>query len=61
MEDSRGVCGACRQHVSTMVRAFEELLQAGDVDRRVAEGFREQLQRCAALLGRLERLLLTGE
>lgn len=32
-----------QQHVNTMIKAFEELLQASDVDQCVAEGFQEQL------------------
>ncbi|XP_043309876.1 CDK5 regulatory subunit-associated protein 2 isoform X6 [Cervus canadensis] len=60
IKDSRSICVVYRQHVNTMIQAFEELLQASDVDRCVAEGFREQLHQCAALLGRLERLFLKG-
>ncbi|XP_036915051.1 CDK5 regulatory subunit-associated protein 2 isoform X1 [Sturnira hondurensis] len=61
IKDSRDICVICRQHMSTMIKAFEELLQASDVDCYVAVGFREQLNRCAALLGRLERLFLSGK
>ncbi|KAF6123570.1 CDK5 regulatory subunit associated protein 2 [Phyllostomus discolor] len=61
IKDSRDICVICRQHASTMIKAFEELLQASDVDRYVAAGFREQLNQCAALLGRLERLFLGGK
>jgi CDK5 regulatory subunit-associated protein 2 len=46
--------------MSTMIKAFEELLQASDVDSCVAEGFREQLTQCAGLLEQLERLFLHG-
>ncbi|KAB0373551.1 hypothetical protein FD755_015210 [Muntiacus reevesi] len=60
IKDSRSICVVYRQHVNTMIQAFEELLQASDVDRCVAEGFQEQLHQCAALLGRLERLFLKG-
>ncbi|CAN0465553.1 unnamed protein product [Rangifer tarandus platyrhynchus] len=60
IKDSRSICAVYRQHVNTMIQAFEELLQASDVDRCVAEGFQEQLHQCAALLGRLERLFLEG-
>ncbi|XP_043726605.1 CDK5 regulatory subunit-associated protein 2 isoform X6 [Cervus elaphus] len=60
IKDSRSICVVYRQHVNTMIQAFEELLQASDVDRCVAEGFREQLHQGAALLGRLERLFLKG-
>ncbi|GAB5580066.1 CDK5 regulatory subunit-associated protein 2 isoform X6 [Prionailurus iriomotensis] len=41
--------------------AFEELLQASDVDRYVAEGFQEQLNQCAELLEKLEKLFLDGK
>lgn len=50
-----------RQHVNTMIKAFEELLQASDVDHCVAEGFQEQLNQCAELLERLETLFLNGK
>ncbi|KAM9700257.1 CDK5 regulatory subunit-associated protein 2 isoform 4-T4 [Dama dama] len=60
IKDSRSICVVYRQHVNTMIQAFEELLQASDVDRCVAEGFQEQLHQCAELLGRLERLFLKG-
>ncbi|XP_053512119.1 CDK5 regulatory subunit-associated protein 2 isoform X2 [Artibeus jamaicensis] len=61
IKDSRDICVICRQHMSTMIKAFEELLQASDVDCCVAVGFREQLNRCAALLERLEQLFLSGK
>ncbi|CAO2587864.1 CDK5 regulatory subunit-associated protein 2 [Lemmus lemmus] len=44
----------------TMIKAFEELLQASDVDSCVAEGFREQLTQCAELPEQLEKLFLHG-
>lgn len=47
--------------MSTMIKAFEELLQASDVDSCVAEGFREQLTQCAGLLEQLEKLFLHGK
>lgn len=47
--------------MNTMIKAFEELLQASDVDHCVAEGFREQLHQCSALLEQLEQLFLKGE
>ncbi|XP_044796465.2 CDK5 regulatory subunit-associated protein 2 isoform X7 [Bubalus bubalis] len=60
IKDSHSICVVYRQHVNTMIKAFEELLQASDVDLCVAEGFREQLHQCAALLGQLEQLFLKG-
>ncbi|XP_040097709.1 CDK5 regulatory subunit-associated protein 2 isoform X3 [Oryx dammah] len=60
IKDSHSVCVVYRQHVNTMIKAFEELLQASDVDQCVAEGFQEQLHQCAALLEQLEQLFLKG-
>lgn len=61
IKDSHGICVICRQHMNTMIKAFEELLQASDVDCCVAEGFQEQLNQCAELLEKLEKLFLTGK
>ncbi|KAL1776267.1 CDK5 regulatory subunit-associated protein 2 isoform X2 [Sigmodon hispidus] len=61
IKDSRDICVIYRQHMSTMIKAFEELLQASDVDSCVAEGFREQLTQCAELLEQLEKLFLCGK
>ncbi|XP_029419571.1 CDK5 regulatory subunit-associated protein 2 isoform X3 [Nannospalax galili] len=61
IKDSHDICVVYRQHMSTMIHAFEELLQASDVDGCVAEGFREQLSRCAGLLEQLEKLFLHGK
>ncbi|XP_039090553.1 CDK5 regulatory subunit-associated protein 2 isoform X3 [Hyaena hyaena] len=61
IKDSRDICVVYRQHMSTMIKAFEELLQASDVDRYVAEGFQEQLNQCAELLEKLEKLFLSGK
>ncbi|KAL6044779.1 hypothetical protein STEG23_019227, partial [Scotinomys teguina] len=61
IKDSHDICVICRQHMSTMIKAFEELLQASDVDSCVAEGFREQLTQCAELLEQLEKLFLHGK
>lgn len=47
--------------MSTVIKAFEELLQASDVDSCVAEGFREQLTQCAELPEQLEKLFLHGK
>ncbi|XP_031233529.1 CDK5 regulatory subunit-associated protein 2 isoform X1 [Mastomys coucha] len=61
IKDSHDICVIYRQHMSTMIKAFEELLQASDVDSCVAEGFREQLTQCAGLLEQLEKLFLHGK
>ncbi|XP_036185728.1 CDK5 regulatory subunit-associated protein 2 isoform X4 [Myotis myotis] len=61
IKDSHDICVIYRQHMSTMIKAFEELLQASDVDYCVAEGFQEQLNQCAALLEKLEKLFLNGK
>uniref|UniRef100_A0A5F9CA31 CDK5 regulatory subunit-associated protein 2 n=1 Tax=Oryctolagus cuniculus TaxID=9986 RepID=A0A5F9CA31_RABIT len=61
IKDSHGICVIYRQHMNTMIKAFEELLQASDVDCCVAEGFQEQLNQCAELLEELEKLLLSGK
>lgn len=61
IKDSHDICVIYRQHMSTMIKAFEELLQASDVDSCVAEGFREQLTQCAELLEQLEKLFLHGK
>ncbi|KAM9082890.1 CDK5 regulatory subunit-associated protein 2 isoform 6-T6 [Megaptera novaeangliae] len=60
IKDSHGICVVYRRHMNAMIKAFEELLQASDVDCRVAEGFQEQLSQCAELLKQLEKLFLTG-
>nr|KAF6331570.1 CDK5 regulatory subunit associated protein 2 [Pipistrellus kuhlii] len=61
IKDSHDICVIYRQHMSTMIKAFEELLQASDVDYYVAEGFQEQLNQCAELLEKLEKLFLNGK
>ncbi|XP_071456975.1 CDK5 regulatory subunit-associated protein 2 isoform X1 [Marmota flaviventris] len=61
IKDSHGICVMYHQHVNTMIKTFEELLQASDVDHCVAEGFQEQLNQCAELLDRLETLFLNGK
>uniref|UniRef100_A0A8C6DV25 CDK5 regulatory subunit-associated protein 2 n=1 Tax=Moschus moschiferus TaxID=68415 RepID=A0A8C6DV25_MOSMO len=61
IKDSHSICVVCRQHLNTVIKAFEELLQASDVDHCVAEGFQEQLHQCAALLEQLEKLFLKGD
>ncbi|KAM6170018.1 LOW QUALITY PROTEIN: CDK5 regulatory subunit-associated protein 2 [Rhynchocyon petersi] len=60
IKDSHGICVIYRQHMNTLIKAFEELLQASDVDCYLAEGFQEQLTQCAKLLKTLEKLFLNG-
>ncbi|NWQ81222.1 CK5P2 protein, partial [Columbina picui] len=58
------ICSACvsyHQHLTSLIKAFEELLQASDVDYYVAEGFREQLNQSVLLFEKLERKFLYGE
>ncbi|NWX52983.1 CK5P2 protein, partial [Steatornis caripensis] len=54
-------CVAYHQHLMSLIKAFEELLQASDVDYYVAEGFREQLNQSVLLFEKLERKFLYGE
>uniref|UniRef100_A0A667H5I1 CDK5 regulatory subunit-associated protein 2 n=1 Tax=Lynx canadensis TaxID=61383 RepID=A0A667H5I1_LYNCA len=61
IKDSHDICVIYRRHMNTVIKAFEELLQASDVDRYVAEGFQEQLNQCAELLEKLEKLFLDGK
>ncbi|XP_019396200.1 PREDICTED: CDK5 regulatory subunit-associated protein 2 isoform X1 [Crocodylus porosus] len=49
------------QHLTSLIKAFEELLQASDVDYYVAEGFREQLNQSVQLFEKLEKKFLYGE
>ncbi|KAM6237357.1 CDK5 regulatory subunit-associated protein 2 isoform 1-T1 [Spheniscus humboldti] len=61
IKEIRSGCVAYHQHLTSLIKAFEELLQASDVDYYVAEGFREQLNQSVLLFGRLERKFLYGE
>nr|XP_045006539.1 CDK5 regulatory subunit-associated protein 2 isoform X2 [Jaculus jaculus] len=58
---SYDICVTYHQHMSAVITAFDELLQASDVDCCVAEGFQEQLNQCAGLLEQLEKLFLDGK
>nr|XP_020648995.1 CDK5 regulatory subunit-associated protein 2 [Pogona vitticeps] len=60
IRESHTLCVAYRQHLTNLIRAFEELLQASEVDYYVAEGFREQLNRSARLFEHLEEQCLYG-
>ncbi|XP_032994100.1 CDK5 regulatory subunit-associated protein 2 [Lacerta agilis] len=61
IQQIHSICATYRQHLSNLIRAFEELLQASEVDYCVAEGFREQLNQSAQLFERLEQQCLYGE
>ncbi|XP_065504651.1 CDK5 regulatory subunit-associated protein 2 [Caloenas nicobarica] len=63
-QQTKEICSACvayHQHLTNLIKAFEELLQASDVDYYVAEGFREQLNQSVLLFEKLERKFLYGE
>ncbi|XP_054853986.1 CDK5 regulatory subunit-associated protein 2 isoform X1 [Eublepharis macularius] len=61
IQASHSVCVTYRQHLTNLIKAFEELLQANEVDYYVAEGFREQLNQSVQLFERLEKQCLYGE
>ncbi|XP_066112474.1 CDK5 regulatory subunit-associated protein 2 isoform X2 [Saccopteryx bilineata] len=61
IKDSHDICVVCRQHMDSVVKAFEEWLRASGVDRAAAAGFQEQLSQCAELLHTLEMLFLSGK
>ncbi|XP_052523375.1 CDK5 regulatory subunit-associated protein 2 isoform X3 [Tympanuchus pallidicinctus] len=61
IKEIRCGCVTYHQHLTSLIKAFEELLQASDVDYYVAEGFREQLNQSVLLFEKLERKLLYGE
>ncbi|XP_060613297.2 CDK5 regulatory subunit-associated protein 2 isoform X1 [Anolis sagrei] len=61
MQHLHDICATYRQHLTNLIRTFEELLQTSEVDYYVAEGFREQLGQSAKLFERLEQQCLYGE
>ncbi|XP_053852388.1 CDK5 regulatory subunit-associated protein 2 isoform X2 [Vidua macroura] len=61
IKEIRCGCAAYHEHLTSLVKAFEELLQASDVDYDVAEGFREQLNQSVLLFEKLEMKFLYGE
>ncbi|XP_027733661.1 CDK5 regulatory subunit-associated protein 2 isoform X3 [Empidonax traillii] len=61
IKEIRCGCVTYHQHLTGLVKAFEELLQASDVDYYVAEGFREQLNQSVLLFEKLEMKFLYGE
>ncbi|KAJ6651810.1 hypothetical protein lerEdw1_016463 [Lerista edwardsae] len=60
-QESHSVCVSYRQHLTSVGRAFEELLRESEVDYFVAEGFREQLSQSIQLFERLAKQCLYGE
>ncbi|XP_033374273.1 CDK5 regulatory subunit-associated protein 2 isoform X4 [Parus major] len=61
IKEIRCGCVTYHQHLTSLVKAFEELLQASDVDYSLAEGFREQLNQSVLLFEKLEMKFLYGE
>uniref|UniRef100_A0A8B9G3G3 CDK5 regulatory subunit-associated protein 2 n=1 Tax=Amazona collaria TaxID=241587 RepID=A0A8B9G3G3_9PSIT len=61
MKEIRSGCVTYHQHLTSLIKAFEELLQASDVDYYVAEGFREQLNQSVLLFEKLEGQFLYGK
>ncbi|XP_038012179.1 CDK5 regulatory subunit-associated protein 2 isoform X2 [Motacilla alba alba] len=61
IKEIRRGCATYHEHLTSLVKAFEELLQASDVDYDVAEGFREQLNQSVLLFEKLEMKFLYGE
>uniref|UniRef100_A0A672UV06 CDK5 regulatory subunit-associated protein 2 n=1 Tax=Strigops habroptila TaxID=2489341 RepID=A0A672UV06_STRHB len=61
MKEIRSGCVAYHQHLTSLIKGFEELLQASDVDYYVAEGFREQLNQSVLLFEKLEGQFLYGK
>ncbi|KAL2298001.1 hypothetical protein Nmel_016961 [Mimus melanotis] len=61
IKEIRCGCVTYHQHLSSLLKAFEELLQASDVDYDVAESFREQLNQSVLLFEKLEMKFLYGE
>ncbi|XP_035246158.1 CDK5 regulatory subunit-associated protein 2 isoform X3 [Anguilla anguilla] len=61
IKESRGLGTLQRQQLEDLHKAFEELLQASDVDYYMGEVFREQLDKSLTLLERLEDRLENGD
>uniref|UniRef100_H3ACS9 Uncharacterized protein n=1 Tax=Latimeria chalumnae TaxID=7897 RepID=H3ACS9_LATCH len=61
IKESRSLCILHRKHLQEVTKAFEELLQASDVDYYVGESFREQLDQSVQLLEKLESKLDNGD
>ncbi|ETE63997.1 CDK5 regulatory subunit-associated protein 2, partial [Ophiophagus hannah] len=61
IHESHNICATYRQHLSNLIRAFEDLLRDSEVDYFLAESFREQLNQSAQIFERLEHQCLYGE
>ncbi|XP_029499874.2 CDK5 regulatory subunit-associated protein 2 isoform X3 [Oncorhynchus nerka] len=61
IQESRGLGALHRMQLEELSQAFEELLQASDVDYYVGEVFREQLDKSLGVLERLEGRLEKGD
>ncbi|XP_074871228.1 CDK5 regulatory subunit-associated protein 2 isoform X2 [Carettochelys insculpta] len=61
IKEIHSICLTYHHHLTSLIKAFEELLQASDVDYCVAEGFREQLNQSVQLFEKLEKKFLYGE
>uniref|UniRef100_U3JEX5 CDK5 regulatory subunit-associated protein 2 n=1 Tax=Ficedula albicollis TaxID=59894 RepID=U3JEX5_FICAL len=61
IKEIRCGCVTYHEHLTSLLKAFEELLQASRVDYDVAEGFREQLNQSVLLFEKLEMKFLYGE
>eukprot|EP00063_Salmo_salar_P022730 XP_013997565.1 PREDICTED: myomegalin-like isoform X5 [Salmo salar] len=61
IQESRGLGALHRMQLEKLSQAFEELLQASDVDYYVEEVFREQLDKSLGVLERLEGRLEKGD
>ncbi|XP_032089241.1 CDK5 regulatory subunit-associated protein 2 isoform X3 [Thamnophis elegans] len=61
IHESHNICATYRQHLSNLIRAFEDLLRDSEVDYYIAESFREQLNQSAQIFERLEHQCLYGD
>ncbi|KAJ7988233.1 hypothetical protein DPEC_G00321470 [Dallia pectoralis] len=61
IQESRGLGALQRRQLEELSRAFEELMQASDVDYYMGEVFREQLDKSLSVLERLEDQLEKGD
>ncbi|XP_041330995.1 CDK5 regulatory subunit-associated protein 2 isoform X1 [Pyrgilauda ruficollis] len=61
IKEIRCGCATYHEHLTSLLKAFEQLLQASDVDYDVAEDFREQLNQSVLLFEKLEMKFLYGE
>ncbi|XP_026568364.1 CDK5 regulatory subunit-associated protein 2 [Pseudonaja textilis] len=61
IHETHNICATYRQHLSNLIRAFEDLLWDNEVDYYVAKSFREKLNQSAQIFERLEHQCLYGE